>query len=190
MHTRLSELAQYVDAQRAALLAAAASLPGARWTERPAPDSWSVSDVFEHLHRVERGSARLIVKLATEAREAGHPAEQEHGSVMDSLDSARLTDRSRKLAAPERVAPEGGWSREAALEALETSRADLHAGIAAAEGLALQSVRHAHPRLGEIDLYQWILFIGHHEARHVPQVTEIVGALTAATPPSKGDLRP
>ncbi|MDB4886632.1 MAG: hypothetical protein JWN79_2070, partial [Gemmatimonadetes bacterium] len=62
--------------------------------------------------------------------------------------------------------------------------------IAAADGLALQSVRHAHPRLGDIDLYQWILFIGQHEARHVPQVAEIIGALTAIRPTSTGDIRP
>ena len=190
MHTRLSEIAQYVDAQRAALLAAAAPLPDARWTERPAPDSWSVSDVFEHLHRVERGSARLIAKLATEARAAGHPAEHSQASVMGCLDSAALTDRSRKFTAPERVAPEGGWTREAALAALAASRADLHAGIAAAGGLALQTVRHDHPRLGDIDLYQWILFIGQHEARHVPQVAEIVGALTTTSPTPSGDNRP
>jgi hypothetical protein len=190
MHTRLSEIAQYVDAQRALLLATAAPLPAARWTERPAPDRWSVSDVFEHLHRVERGSARLIAKLAADARAAGHPGEHDHGSVMASLDEAGLMDRSRKIAAPERVAPEGGWTREAALAALAASRADLHAGIAAADGLALQSVRHAHPRLGDIDLYQWILFIGQHEARHVPQVAEIIGALTAIRPTSTGDIRP
>ncbi|MDB4881091.1 MAG: hypothetical protein JWL60_2537, partial [Gemmatimonadetes bacterium] len=58
--------------------------------------------------------------------------------------------------------------------ALAGSRSELHAAIAAADGLALQTVRHAHPRLGEIDLYQWLLFIGQHEARHVPQVVEIV----------------
>lgn len=177
MHTRLSEITRYVDAQRAALLAAADLLPASRWTERPTPDAWSVSDVLEHLHRVERGSARLIAKLAAEARDAGHPAEENEGSVMGCLDAARLTDRTVRIASPERVAPEGGWPRAAALEALAASRATLHEGIAAADGLALQSLRHVHPRLGDIDLYQWILFIGQHEARHVVQVAETVRAL-------------
>jgi DinB superfamily len=179
MHSRLSEIVEYVEAQRAALLAATAALPEDQWPVRPAPDRWSVSDVFEHLHRVERGSARLVGKLATEARAAGHPSETETASLLDCLAEARLTDRSRKFAAPERVAPEGGWSRARALEAVAGSRAELHATLAAADGLALQGVRHAHARLGDIDLYQWILFIGQHEARHVPQVAEIVEALAA-----------
>mgnify|MGYP003297299176 CR=1 FL=1 len=165
MHPRLSEIAQYVDAQRAALLATAESLPESLWAVRPSPERWSVSDVFEHLHRVERGSARLIGKLAAEARAAGHPPELEEGSLMHSLDAAGLTDRSSRLEAPERVVPEGGWTREAALAAIHGSRADLRAAIAAADGLALQSLRHAHARLGDIDLYQWILFIGQRAQR-------------------------
>lgn len=177
MQPRLSEIAQYVDAQRASLLAAAQPLPEPEWATRPQPDQWSVSDVFEHLHRVERGCARLIAKLATEARAAGHPPELESESVMGSLDHAKLLDRDRKLTAPERVAPEGGWSRDAALTALAESRASLHAAIAEADGLALGSIRAEHARLGEIDLYQWILFVGQHEARHVSQVVEIVRTL-------------
>jgi hypothetical protein len=179
MHPRLAEIAQYVDAQRTALLAAAAPLPEAEWTTRPEPSRWSVSDVFEHLHRVERGSARLIAKRAAEARAAGHAPEEDERSLMSSLDHAGLTDRSRKIAAPERVAPEGGWTRAAAMAAIEGSRSELRAAIAAADGMALQSVRAEHPRLGDIDLYQWILFLGQHEARHVPQVAEIVQTLLA-----------
>jgi hypothetical protein len=180
MHARLKEIVEYVDAQRAAILAAAATLPGERWTTPPAPGRWSMSDLCEHLHRVERGSARLIALKATEARDAGHPRETDDASLMGCLDFAGLTSRERPVAAPERVAPEGGWPRERVLEALAASRADLHVAIAAADGLALQSVRHAHPRLGEIDLYQWLLFIGQHEARHLPQVAEIAAAVGPA----------
>lgn len=185
MHPRLSEVAQYVADQRRALLAAADPLPGPLWTVRPAGDRWSVADVLEHLHRVERGSAKLIALRVAQAREAGHPRETETGSVMESLAHARLTDRSRPIAAPERVAPEGGWSREAVLAALAESRAVLDAAVAAADGLALGTLRHEHPRLGDIDLYQWLLFIGQHEARHVAQVAEIVDAVLA----SAGDDR-
>lgn len=187
MHPRLSEIATYVDAQRSALLAAAGELPEASWPTRPAPDQWSVSDVCEHLHRVERGSARLIAMRAAEARAAGHAAEVEVSSLMQCLDFASLTDRSRRFDAPARVAPEGGWTRADALTALAESRRDLHSAIAAADGLALQGVRHAHPRLGEIDLYQWLLFIGQHEARHVLQVAEIVQRLLGVAEPSRAN---
>jgi hypothetical protein len=177
MHPRLAEIAQYVDAQRAELLATADRLPAPQWATRPQPDRWSVSDVCEHLHRVERGAARLIAKLASEAKASGHPTETEEGSLLGSLDHARLTVATEKLISPERVAPEGGWTKAAALAALAGSRDALREAIAEADGLALRSVRYEHPRLGTIDLYQWILFVGQHEARHVHQVAEIVAAL-------------
>ena len=100
--------------------------------------------------------------------------------MLECLSFARLTDRSTRVAAPDRVRPEGGWTRPAALAALAESRAALRAAFAAADGLALGSIRSAHPRLGEIDLYQWIMFIGQHEARHTMQVIEIVGAVGPA----------
>jgi hypothetical protein len=36
-----------------------------------------------------------------------------------------------------------------------------------------------HPVLGPIDLYQWILFVAVHEARHTAQIREIAAALAA-----------
>jgi uncharacterized damage-inducible protein DinB len=177
MHPRLTELVDFVDTQRAALLAAASAIPPERWSERPAAGRWSVAEVFEHLHRVEHGCARVIAKRAVEARAAGHPAETACGSVLDALDGYRIADRSNPLQVPDRVAPTGGWTRGQALEALAGSRAELHDAVRSADGLALGSIRHQHPRLGEIDLYQWILFVGQHETRHRSQVTEVAEQL-------------
>jgi hypothetical protein len=47
------------------------------------------------------------------------------------------------------------------------------------DGLALGALRWAHPALGELDLYQYILFIGQHEARHARQIVEIGELLEA-----------
>lgn len=179
MHPRLTELREYVDAQRSALLAAASSLPPERWTERPAPGRWSVVELFEHLYKVEHSCARVIARGAADARAADHPRETDTHSVLGRLDAAGLRDRSRRLEVPERVAPTGDWSPAEALDKLQASRAELHAAIQAADGLALGSVYQTHARLGEIDLYKWILFVGEHEARHVQQAAEIVEQLAA-----------
>ena len=181
MHPRLTELREYVDNTRSALLSAAAAIPSDRWMERPAPDRWSLCDLFEHLYRVEHGCARMIDVRAREARAAGHPAETATSSVLGALDHVNLLDRGRRMTAPERVTPAGGWTREQALASLARSRDELHEGMRAAEGLALGSVMATHPRLGEIDLYTWILFVGQHEARHVPQVAEIAEQLAATS---------
>jgi hypothetical protein len=179
MHSRLAELRAFVDAQRSAVLSAASAVPPDRWSERPAPECWSLTELFEHLYLVENICARVVERRALEARAAGHPAETETSSMLGALDGTGLTDRSRKLAAPERVAPTGGLTREQALESLARSHATLHDGFRAAEGMALCTVKAPHPRLGEIDLYQWILFIGQHEQRHVAQAAEIAERLAA-----------
>jgi uncharacterized damage-inducible protein DinB len=180
MHPRLTELVEYLDAQRAALLDTASTIPPERWTERPAADRWSVAEVLEHLQMVEHSCARVIAKRAAEARAAGHPAETATGSKLGALDWSDVRDRSTRREVPERVAPTGTLSGEAARSAVDRSRAELREAIAAADGLALESLRHTHARVGELDLYQWILFVGQHEARHTAQVAEIVSQLGAA----------
>jgi hypothetical protein len=179
MHPRLTELRQYADEQRSALLAAASTLPRERWTERPANDRWSIVELLEHLYKVEHSCARVIARGVADARASGHPTETDEHSVLGALDASGLRDRTRRIEAPERVAPAGGWSPQEALDRLSASRAELHDAMSAGNGLALGSVYQTHARLGEIDLYRWILFIAEHEARHVPQAAEIAEQLAA-----------
>jgi hypothetical protein len=178
MHPRLTELLAYLDTQRAHVLGAASSLPQERWSERPAADRWSVSEVCWHLQRVETGVAKLIRKRANEARTSGHPAEDAESSLLNSLDGQRVMDRSLRLQAPTQITPTEMPSAADVQQQLNESRAMLRAAVAEADGLALSSIKHPHPVLGEIDLYQWILFVGQHEARHAEQITEAAKAVS------------
>jgi hypothetical protein len=180
MHRRISELVDYADATRAALLDVAATVPADRFAERPAPERWSAAELLEHLARVETGCARVIAKRAAGARASGVAAEREDSTKLGALDGRRVTDRSHKLTAPDIVTPAGGFTRDGALDALSRSRAEFKRAVADADGLALEEVRHTHVVLGEIDLYQWILFVGQHERRHLPQLEEIAAQLRAA----------
>lgn len=179
MHPRLTELRDYADAQRRDLLSAVSPLPPERWTERPAAGRWSVVELFEHLYKVEHSCARVIAKAAAEARAAGHPVETDVHSMLGGLDAFGLRDRTVRREVPERVAPSGSWTPDEAREKLAMSRAELHEAIRAADGLALGSIYQTHARLGDIDLYKWILFVAEHEARHVQQAVEITEQLGA-----------
>ena len=182
MNRRLTELVDYADATRVALLDVAATVPVDGFAVRPVPERWSAAELLEHLARVETGCARVIAKRAAGAREAGVGQEREESSMLGALDGRGVTDRSRKLTAPEIVAPTGGFSRERSLDALAGSRADFKRAVANADGLALGEVRHTHVVLGELDLYQWILFVAQHEQRHLPQLEEIAEQLRSTTP--------
>lgn len=176
MHPRLDEIVRYVDGRRVALEQAALVLPYDRWTERPAESSWSVAEVFDHLHLSESSIARLLAKRIARAKEAGLGPEGSTESVMNALDFFPVVDGAKRQA-PEITVPRAGARAPDVHDALRQSRADLHAALRDGDGLALGEVTATHPALGVINVYQWVLFVGQHEERHTRQVAEIVRRL-------------
>jgi uncharacterized damage-inducible protein DinB len=173
MHPRLAELVEYAQLQRQAVLAAVSAVPESERSRRPDSSVWSVAEVLEHLHRVESGIARLVGRSIEKGRQAGAQPEQDFSSLMHSLDSLQLTDRDRFFNAPDTVLPRGELTAQQALVALDESRRQLLHAIGTGEGLALTGMVYPHPLAGMLNLYQWILFVGHHEGRHSEQIREI-----------------
>jgi hypothetical protein len=105
---------------------------------------------------------------------------------MNSLPLELITDRSKRRTAPEEVRPPGDVDAKTAWIELEQARETLRAAFLAGDGMALSQVIQPHPVLGPINLYQWILFVGSHEARHTAQVIEIAEQLNADTATAVG----
>lgn len=175
MHPRIAELTDVLDRERAGLLAAVAALPADALDRAPAPGRWSPGELLEHLRIVEDGSTRLLVKRLARAREAGLGEETESSSVLERLPAAAIVEGTPR-AAPDVVTPAAGTTAEQALAGLAASRDALRAFLADADGLALGEVKATHAVFGEIDLYQWVLFIALHEARHARQLRALAGA--------------
>lgn len=173
MHPRIKEVLDHLDAQRGYLRAAVDSVPPARRDAAPAPGRWSVANVLEHLALLERRLTGLFSTRIAEARAGGLGAEARTDSVLVSTDMVTLMDRTRRLSAPETIHPTSGLTAAAAWSGLEESRAGLRAMITGADGLALGEITHNHAVFGTLDLYQWLAFIGGHEARHADQIREI-----------------
>ena len=176
MHPRIEELLSYLDVRRKALREAVDAVPDARRNERPAPDRWSVADVLEHLALVEARFKTMLADRLAEAKASGLAAERETSPITGSYDVTPLLDRSDKHQAPDVVAPTGidwqtAWTR------LEDARRSFTGVFHAGDGLALGDVIHKHPRLGSLNLYQWGVWLGGHEARHTEQVHEIAASL-------------
>ena len=176
-HPRIAELLELLDESRAAVTMAVARVPEEARDRRAGEGHWTVGEVLDHLHRVDAGFARRLQKVVAEAKERGTPRETETSSVLDRLDRTKVTDRSRRLEAPEIVRPTAGASAAEALAALGESRAAVRAGLLAANGLALGSVVLPHNVLGPLDMYQWTLFLAWHEERHAAQIREIADAV-------------
>ena len=178
MQSRIQEVLDHLDTSRTALKQAVASVPADLVAARPAPDRWSVADIVDHLSIVETRVARLLVGELQKAKANGLPRESDTTSVVQGQIVTGLLDRSRPIVAGEASLPRG-TPLETAWATLDNERAALRDAIIAADGLALGTVRVPHPRLGDIDLYQWFAFLGAHESRHVEQIQETRAALQA-----------
>lgn len=186
MHRRIAELCSFIEGERAGVRAALAEMPPEWLERRPGPGEWTAAEVVDHLARVEQGVARIVERRVERALAEGLLSpETDEGSVLDRLAHADVAGDHRAVA-PEIVRPAADTGAADALSALEGSRAALHAALTAADGYALGQIVQPHPVLGELDLYQWVLFVGLHERRHCRQLRAIARQL--GTPP--GASRP
>jgi hypothetical protein len=177
MHPRTEEVLAHLAFHRAALERAVAEVPSTLRSQRPAPDCWSVAEILEHLAIVEGRISTLLANHLDAARTAGLGREQETGPVVPTLDVTRLLDRTRKIVASEASLPRERIDADAALAALARTRDALRATILAADGLAIGTITAPHPVLGPLDAYQWLVFVGGHEARHTLQIRETGAAV-------------
>ena len=177
MHPRIKEVLTALDDTRDSLTRAIASIPSDKHNVRPSDERWSVAEVVEHLGLVETRIAKLLSEKLDAARQAGLPAEIEVTPVAPMLDVAGVISRSNPLIASEPSQPRAGLSTEDGLKVLSERRAALRRAVTAVDGLALGSVEASHPRLGTLNVYQWLLFLAGHEARHTDQIREAAAAL-------------
>jgi uncharacterized damage-inducible protein DinB len=178
MQPRIRELLDYLDSSHTELTRAIDAVAPADRVRRPAPERWSAADVVEHLALVESRIAGVLLPQLAGAASGGVGPERDASPVVPTMDVVRLTDRGAPLVASEASQPRGERDLPASLRALEEQRAALRAALTAADGLALGEVIVPHPRLGPINLYQWVVFVGAHESRHAAQLREI-GQLVA-----------
>ena len=167
---------ELLDTERRALLAAVERVAAADRDRRPAPDTWSVAEILEHLATVERSVARLI---ATRGREP-LPDDAEPPVPLDDARIARLRSRQRRIDVPDRMRPSGTLTAAAAMQALDASRSALLDAVKNADPVALDRRSYVHGVIGRIVLRDWIAFVAHHEARHAQQIHEIADLPRAA----------
>lgn len=171
MNPRTTRLFDHLDHHRANLRTAVEEVPPEFRSPRPAPERWSVIELLEHLGLVELRLTYLFNQWVAEAREQGlEPGEETHPTPPVNLEV--VLNRNHQVTASEAVRPHGGLDEAAAWAALEEARRELKATVLAFEGLPLGGIIRPHPALGPLNFYQWIEFVGWHEARHTAQIRE------------------
>ena len=177
MHPRTEEVLNYLDARRADLQAAVELAPIELQQKSPAPDQWSIAQVLDHLTMIDRRVSAGLKKWLADAKAKGIKSESETSSVLRSVPTELIIDRRKRFDAPAEIRPGNDIDAAAAWTALSQAREELRAAFIDGDGLALAEIIQPHPVLGPINLYQWILFVGSHEARHTAQIREIAAAL-------------
>lgn len=171
MNPSTARLFDHLDHHRSNLRNAVAEVPPELRDQPPAPDRWSVIELLEHLVLVERRLTYLFNQWVAEAREQGlGSGEETHPTPPVNLEV--VLNRGYQIVASEAVRPQGKLDEAAAWAALEDARQDLKATVLEFEELPLGGVVRPHPALGPINFYQWIEFVGWHEARHTAQIRE------------------
>jgi uncharacterized damage-inducible protein DinB len=174
MNTRLQEILSETETARERLLAFVAAIPEAAFDARGEKGGWTVAEVLHHLHRMEELVTSLVSRQAVRAREKGVGPDLGGESLLHSLDRFSIETVTDRLTAPESVAPQAGLGKGELLAMLRDSRARLRKTLEDAADVDLSRLQLPHPVLGRIDMYQWVLFIGKHEMRHLGQIQRIM----------------
>jgi len=136
------------------------------WDQPAPPGAWSVAAIAEHLHLTDAMVRQLLESPALRLDDPAPVA------LSDDELFRRVARRGRAVEAPERLRPSGRWPAEADFRAADTAqRQALYTWIEQTP-LPLREGRCAHPFLGLLDGYQWLLFLAAHGRRHIAQINE------------------
>jgi DinB superfamily len=160
MITKAQAQGQIHDATQR-LLGECAGASDAQWLFRPAATRWSMAHIVEHVaisnHNILRALTRGLLNNRLDGR------------ATDVIDTEIPYLFYRGDEPPNVATPTGGWTKEAAREALRTN-AQAILEWASTVHADLRAVAVAHPMFGLVDGVQWLLFAAAHTERHRAQL--------------------
>ncbi|HWZ45015.1 MAG TPA: DinB family protein [Candidatus Saccharimonadales bacterium] len=159
-----------LDQTRARLLRAVQGLSPEQLLYRPGPDRWSVAENVEHLVVVE---GRLLD--AMERLLQGPPDLITKGAVDDGHLVTKVGTVVDRVKSPAHSQPTSRWSTEELWPEFEKARRRTRNFVSTTDG---DLRRHFVPHFvfGDLDCYQWILFIGAHCNRHSAQSEAVIAS--------------
>ena len=176
-YTSVAQIFGVIDETRERFYRRVEGLSDEQAGARPGPDAWSVAEIAEHLASTERGLLRMMKSMLAQVEAAGGAAAGA-ASVMEPFSLDKYVERAsgEKYVAPEMTRPKGEAPLADSLERLRRSREELRALRPRLEAADLNRVSYPHPAFGPLNIYQWLAFIGVHEARHLRQTEAALGA--------------
>jgi hypothetical protein len=176
-YTSVAEIYEAIDKTREQFYRRVEELSDEQATSRPTPEAWSVAEIAEHLALIERSVLRLMKGVLAQIEAAGGQGDGAP-SLMKPFSLERHVERSRreKYTAPEMARPKGEARLADSLAHLRRSREELRELRPRIEAADLNAVSYPHPAFGPLNVYEWLAFIGIHEARHLRQAEAVLSA--------------
>jgi hypothetical protein len=165
------ELADALARSAALLLAAGNQLSAEQWGWKSHPDRWSIAECFEHVAIVEKLVLYQVRKMAPDATVSSDELQRVSARDAEILRTGR--SRATKWEAPRLARPTGQFQSLAEFEGPFRALRDLSLELIATTQAPLHAIIKAHPALGEMNGYQWLLFIALHCERHAEQAQEV-----------------
>mgnify|MGYP001323086628 CR=1 FL=1 len=165
----LQEINRKLEETRIELLGILDGLSGDQLNKKKDLNSWSISQVCQHLIKTE--------ELYIVAIRKGLKSNED--SFIENKPVEFLLDRSNKLEAPEIAKPTNELiEHQAIIDKLNYSRQKLLELLNTVEDPSVLSRRHyLHPVFKEMLLIEWLKSLYLHEQRHIKQITEIIDGL-------------
>lgn len=165
----LQEINQQLKETRVELLGILTGLSGDQLNQQKDLNSWSISQVCQHLYITE--------ELYIVAIKKGLRSKEE--SYIENKPVEFLLDRSKKLEAPDIAKPTDEFLEyQEIIEKLNNSRQKLIELLNTVEDPSVLSRRHfTHPVFKEMLLMDWLKSLYLHEQRHIKQIKEIIDGL-------------
>jgi uncharacterized damage-inducible protein DinB len=176
-YTSVADIYREIGETRRRLVERVESLPEERLTARAAEGRWTVAEIVEHLSITERKLLGVMKQMAGGGAEAGAPPAGGGAPAAFkpfSLDEYVERAKVQKFEAPEFIRPTGAAPLADSLARLGESRAELEALRPGFERADLSDKLYPHPAFGPLNPYQWLAFIGVHEARHLGQIERML----------------
>ncbi len=152
----IPELVEKVRRDTAPLREVAATIPAARFAERPDPESWSAAEVYTHILRMNEAGACAIEGIL------------DRGTLPPRIDDTIAAETSAGL-----LTPEDYW------HAYQERRERLLARVLAARGDERLDVAIHHPTFGGFSWREWLLFMRVHDLDHLRQLQAIAARFAA-----------
>lgn len=172
-YNSVSEIYEAIDKIRNLLKEKVSGLSDEQANLRENDAGWTVAEIVEHLAILEHGVIQIAGKLAAKAEREGGKFNGIFNPPFSFAEKA-ATLGNEKLAAPERIHPQGGITIAESLVKLDENRRVLNELRPRIEAADSSDAKFPHPFFGDLNLYEWLVIVGLHERRHLQQIERIL----------------